>query len=76
MNLEMVGHPLLFSSVTFFDVLSEGIYPLKPHEMVHLMILVCWFLCPNVLEGSVLRMAILFSTTICSVGLLELGFIL
>jgi hypothetical protein len=37
---------------------------------------VCWLLHPNVLEGSVLKMAILFATTICSVGLLKLGFIL
>ncbi|KAL9372495.1 hypothetical protein Peur_034739 [Populus x canadensis] len=48
---------------------SEGICPLNPHEMVHLMILVCWFLHLNVLEGSVLKMAILFATTICSVEL-------
>jgi hypothetical protein len=44
--------------------------------VVYLIILVSWFLRPDVLDGIVLRIAILSIATACSVSLLEQGFIL
>jgi hypothetical protein len=72
----VVGHPLLLLLCNNFSVLLEGLCPLHIHEVVYLMILVCWFLSSVVLEGSVLWIALLFSITPCSVGLLEWGLIL
>jgi hypothetical protein len=40
------------------------------------MILVCWFPSSVLLGGFVLWIALLVSATPCSVGLLELGFII
>ena len=67
----MVGHLLLLLLYNTFVVLSEGLCPLEPHKVVYLMILVSWFLRPNVLDGIVLRIAILSTATACSVSLLE-----
>jgi len=72
----VVGHLLLLLLYNTFVVLSEGLCHLEPHEVVYLIILVSWFLRPDVLDGIVLRIAILSIATACSVSLLEQGFIL
>ncbi|KAH8479803.1 hypothetical protein H0E87_031702 [Populus deltoides] len=82
-NFDACGQILLVTTVWVFLVASaagatgrlpcsEGLCPLHIHEVVYLMILVCWFPSSVLLGGSVLWIALLVSATPCSVGQLEL----